>query len=211
MNIKTLLLASMLMLGGNCLAQKVINLPKPDMQRKTTSVMQAFKERKSTREYDTKMLSDQDLSDLLWATQGKNRENGNLTAPTAMNKQEIRVYVFTEKNVTFYDPKANTLTQVAEGDHRGLIAGFQEFAKAAPVSIVFVGDMDKFGSNNASSLRMVCMDAGIANENLNLFCAAAGLVTVPRASMDQKGIQTLLGLNENQIPLLNNPVGYPKK
>ena len=58
---------------------------------------------------------------------------------------------------------------------------------------------------------MMSVDTGIVSENVNLFCSAMGLVTVPRASMDGKAIQKLLGLNENQMPILNNPVGYPKK
>ena len=45
---------------------------------------------------------------------------------------------------------------------------------------------------------------------INLFCAANGLATVPRATMDGEGIRQLLGLDARQIPLLNNPVGYPR-
>jgi nitroreductase len=57
---------------------------------------------------------------------------------------------------------------------------------------------------------MVGVDVGIVCENINLFCSAAGLCTVPRGTMDQKAIQSLLKLNENQIPVINNPVGYAK-
>jgi nitroreductase len=58
---------------------------------------------------------------------------------------------------------------------------------------------------------MVSMDAGYVSQNIDLFCAAAGLATVPRATMDIAAIKNLLKLNENQVPLLNNPVGYPKE
>jgi hypothetical protein len=57
---------------------------------------------------------------------------------------------------------------------------------------------------------MAAVDTGIVCENINLFCSAAGFSTVPRATMDSKGISALLNLNENQIPLINNPVGYTK-
>lgn len=183
-------------------------LPAPNMKRQTKSVMQSLKERKSTRTYASKALSAQDLSDLLWAAQGKNRDNGNLTAPTAMNRQEIRLYVFTDKEVSLYDPQKHELTKVAEGDHRDIVADRQAFAKEAPVSLVMVADMDKFGSTNTHALQMAYVDAGIVSENISLFCSAAGLVTVPRASMNHKAIQELLGLNENQIPAMNHPVGY---
>ena len=207
---KLSLVTTFLLMGISCFAQTT-KLPTPDMKRQTISVMETYKQRKSVREYSTKALSEQDLSDLLWAAQGQNREDGHLTSPTAMNRQEIRLYVFTEKSVSLYDPQANTLTQVASGDHRGIMASGQDFVKNAPVVLLMVADMDKFRSNNQHAQWMVAVDTGIVCENINLFCSAAGLCTVPRGTMDSKAISTLLGLNDNQIPLINNPVGYPSK
>ncbi|MBR2154550.1 MAG: SagB/ThcOx family dehydrogenase [Bacteroidaceae bacterium] len=204
---KHFLFAAMLLMGTACCAQTT-KLPKPNMQRKTLSVMEAFKQRKSTRSYSNKQLSEQDLSDLLWATIGVNRDNGNLTAPTAMNRQEIILYVFTDKEVSLYDPKTHSLTKVADGDHRDIVAGRQDFAKTAPLSLLMVADMGKFGSNNEHARWMVGTDVGIVTQNINLFCAAANLATVTRGTMDQRAIQKLLNLNENQIPVINNPVGY---
>lgn len=211
MKIRNMLMAAMILTGAGACAQQVTNLPKPNLQRKTTGVMEAFNQRHSTREFSAKELSTQDLSDLLWAAQGQNRTDGRLTSPTAMNKQEIRLYVFSAKGVALYNPQANTLTTVAQGDHRALLAGGQEFVKTAPAVLLYVADADKFGNTDASSWRMMYADAGIVAENVNLFCSAAGLVTVPRAMMDAAGIQKLLGLNANQQPVLNNPVGYPKE
>lgn len=207
---KLSLVTTFLLMGISCFAQTT-KLPPPDMKRQTISVMETYKQRKSVREYSAKALSEQDLSDLLWAAQGQNREDGHLTSPTAMNRQEIRLYVFTEKSVSLYDPQANTLTQVASGDHRGIMASGQNFVKNAPVVLLMVADMDKFRSNNQHAQWMVAVDTGIVCENINLFCSAAGLCTVPRGTMDSKAISTLLGLNDNQIPLINNPVGYPSK
>ena len=207
---KQSLVTTFLLMGISCFAQTT-KLPTPDMKRQTISVMETYKQRKSVREYSAKALSEQDLSDLLWAAQGQNREDGHLTSPTAMNRQEIRLYVFTEKSVSLYDPQANTLTQVASGDHRGIMASGQDFVKNAPVVLLMVADMDKFRSNNQHAQWMVAVDTGIVCENINLFCSAAGLCTVPRGTMDSKAIGTLLGLNDNQIPLINNPVGYPSK
>ncbi len=207
---KQSLVTTFLLMGISCFAQTT-KLPTPDMKRQTISVMETYKQRKSVREYSAKALSEQDLSDLLWAAQGQNREDGHLTSPTAMNRQEIRLYVFTEKSVSLYDPQANTLTQVASGDHRGIMASGQDFVKNAPVVLLMVADMDKFRSNNQHAQWMVAVDTGIVCENINLFCSATGLCTVPRGTMDSKAISTLLGLNDNQIPLINNPVGYPSK
>ena len=203
------LLAAVMMIGQTTFAQQVIKLPAPDFGRKTLTVAETYIQRKSTREFSDRKLSEQDLSDLLWAAQGQNREDGRLTAPTAMNRQEIRVYVFCEKGVSLYDPHTNTLNVKAEGDYRNLVAQRQEFAAKAPVSLVYVADGDIFGSTDEMSMRMMAVDVGIVSQNVNIFCSAAGFVTVPRASMDSRAISKLLGLNGNQIPMLNNPVGYP--
>lgn len=208
---KHLILSAALMLLSTGAFAQTVNLPAPNKAKKTATMMEALSTRHSVREYSTKELSNQELSDLLWAACGVNRANGNLTAPTAMNKQEIRVFVFTAKGVSEYLPKTNQLVEKAKGDHRDIVAGNQAFAKAAPVSLVLVGDMDKFGSNSEGAKLMVAVDTGIVSENINLYCAAAGLVTVPRGTMDQKAIQKLLGLSENQLPIINNPVGYPAK
>lgn len=208
---KLIFLAALVLLGTNVVSAQTTQLPKPNFERETLSVMEMFRQRKSVREYSDQELSEQDLSDLLWATIGVNRENGNLTAPTAMNRQEILLYVFSAKGVCLYSPQEHCLTLVAEGDHRDIVAGSQPFAKAAPISLLMVGDFNRFGAKNDHTMSLVSMDAGYVSQNIDLYCAAAGLATVPRATMDVKALQALLKLNENQIPLLNNPVGYPKK
>ncbi|MCQ2115376.1 MAG: SagB/ThcOx family dehydrogenase [Bacteroidales bacterium] len=191
-------------------AQEVTKLPAPDMNHPTTNVMEALQNRKSVREYSKQELSLQEISDLLWAAQGKNREDGRMTSPTARNRQEIRVYVFTKEGVSLYNHDDNTLVSVVSGDHRGLCAGPQAFAKHAPVILLMVADFEKYGSEAEHAKTMVFCDAGIVSENINLYCAAAGLCTVPRGIMNHEGLVKLLGLSSKQIPVLNNPVGYAK-
>ena len=139
-----------------------------------------------------------------------NRENGKLTSPTASNKQENRLFGFTAEGVCEYLNAENSLKAVATGDHRGLIASRQDWVKTAPVVLLIVADGQKFGRNDERSKTMMAVDAGIVSENINLFCAGTGLVTRPRASMDTEAIRSLLGLDDSQLPLLNNPVGYGK-
>lgn len=202
-----ILSAALLLLGAVSVAQT--NLPAPQKSKKTLSVMEALSTRHSVRTYSQKMLSDQELSNLLWAAGGVNRPDGHITSPTAKNMQEVRIFVFSAKGVSEYLPQTNQLKPVAKGDHRDIVAGSQAFAKTAPVCLVLVGDYDKFGSTNEHAKMMVSVDVGIVSENINLYCAAAGLATVPRGTMDAAAIQKLLGLNANQVPIINNPVGYP--
>ena len=87
--------------------------------------MKALADRHSEREFANKKLSLQDLSDLMWAAIGINREDGKRTAASALNKQDVDVYVLMEEGAYLYDPKAHQLNPVAEGDHRPLIGGKQ--------------------------------------------------------------------------------------
>lgn len=189
---------------------KTIRLNTPDKTR-GNSVMQALSDRHSDREYAAKDLSLQDLSDLLWAANGINRPDGKRTAPSALNKQDIDIYVIMKAGAYRYDAQANSLQPVAKGDHRSAVAGGQEFVKSAPVSLVLVSDLSRFGNITDHTKLMAAVDAGIVCQNINVFCASVGLATVPRATMDQAALKRILKLTDNQLPIMNNPVGYPQK
>lgn len=192
-------------------ADKVIRLPKPDMNRGGT-VMKALADRHSTREFAAKALSMADLSDLLWAANGVNRpESGKRTAPSAMDKQDVDVYVVLPQGTYLYDAKAHQLNLVSEGDHRDAVAGGQAFVKTAPVSLVLVSDVARMEDvKDSHALLMCAVDAGIVSQNISVFCSAANLATVPRASMDEAKLRTVLKLKDSQKPLMNHPVGYSK-
>ena len=192
-------------------AEKVIRLPKPNLNR-NSEVMEAFANRHSTREYAAKALTLTDLSDLLWAANGINRsEEGKRTAPSAMNKQDVDVYVVLPEGTYLYDAKAHQLNLVAEGDHRGAVAGGQAFVKSAPVSLLLVSDLSRLGdAKNTHTQLMGAVDAGIVSQNISIFCSAAKLATVPRASMDTAKLKSVLKLTDTQLPLMNHPVGYHK-
>ena len=192
-------------------ADKVIRLPKPNLNR-NSEVMEALANRHSTREYAAKALTFTDLSDLLWASNGINRpEEGKRTAPSAMNKQDVDVYVVLPEGTYLYDAKAHQLNLVAEGDHRGAVAGGQAFVKSAPVSLLLVSDLFRLGdAKNTHTQLMGAVDAGIVSQNISIFCSAAKLATVPRASMDTAKLKSVLKLTDTQLPLMNHPVGYHK-
>ena len=188
-----------------------IKLNNPNKSRGSV-FMQALSDRQSIREYDTKDISLQDLSDLLWAANGVNRPNGNRTAPSAMNRQEIDVYVINKDGAYLYDAANHALKPVAKGDFRKEVAGQQDFVTTAPVCILLVANLEKLGNPALESTRSTAaLDAGIVNQNINIFCAAVGLATVPRGSMNTNELKKNLKLTDNQLLLLNNPVGYPKQ
>jgi nitroreductase len=189
---------------------KPITLNPPDLKR-GLPVMEAFSLRASSTEFSDKKLSLQDLSDLLFAADGINRkEIGKRTAPSAMNAQDIDIYVFFQEGVFLYDAANLVLNPVVSGDQRSLIAGRQEVVATAPVILLLVSDISRFKlPDEAMKLDGAAKDAGIVSQNISIFCAGTGLHTRCRGSMDIEKLRSLLKLKDSQHPMLNNPVGYP--
>lgn len=192
-------------------AEQVIQLPKPNINR-SGQLMKALSERHSVREYASKALSNTDLSDLLWAANGISRPaEGKRTAPSAMNRQDVDIYVVLPQGTYLYDAKGHKLNLISEGDYRSAVAGGQAFVNSAPLSLVLVSDLLKLGDVKNNRTQMTgAMDAGIVSQNISLFCSAARLATVPRATMDTTRLRSALKLKDGQIPMMNHPVGYFK-
>jgi nitroreductase len=191
---------------GNLYSQdlKSVTLNPPDKTR-GLPVMQAFDRRASASVFTGEKLKLQDLSDLLWAANGINRpEQKKRTAPSAMNAQDIDIYVFMAEGVYLYNAAANLLDPV--------VAGRQAEVANASVFLVMVSDISRFpGSDDTMKLSLAAMDAGLVSQNISLFCAGAGLSTRPRATMDIVKMKEILKLKDSQHPMLNNPVSYPSK
>ncbi len=191
--------------------QEVIQLDKPNLSR-DFSLMKALSERQSVREYSSKGLTRADLSDLLWAANGINRpDSGKRTAASAMNSQDIDIYVCTPNGAFLYDAKAHVLNPVTSENVIPSVAASQDYVNAAPVCLVLVSDMARFGDRAGDRAKYTAaMDAGVVSQNIGLFCTAAGLSTVPRAFMDVEALKVGLKLSEKQLPIMNHPVGYKK-
>jgi SagB-type dehydrogenase family enzyme len=190
---------------------KDIQLPKPRMEG-GKPLMQALKERSTSREYSDQKLSEQTLSDLLWAACGVNRpESGKRTAPSARNWQEIDIYVTMETGVYLYDAVQNVLKAVLAEDLRAA-TGTQPFVKTAPVNLVFVADYAKIKSGEDTDKTTYSnIDTGFISQNVYLFCASEGLGTVVRGLVDRKTLAEKMKLRPDQKVVLAQSVGYPKK
>jgi SagB-type dehydrogenase family enzyme len=173
--------------------------------------MEVLKDRKSTREFGSGTLSQQTLSNLLWAAFGINRPDGHRTAPSAMNWQEVSIYVATPEGVYVYDAKATALEPVAAGDFRAA-TGTQSYVKDAAVNLVYVSDLSKTGGAATPEAEMyTAADVGFIAQNVYLYCASEGLATVVRASVDKPALAKTLKLQPQQRIILAQSVGYPKK
>lgn len=199
---KRIIIATMLIvLSLSSSVASDIKLPQPQMDG-GMPLMEALAKRKSTREFSAeKRLDNQQLANLLWAACGYNRED-KLTIPTALNKQEVSVYVITPEGAWRYAAKEHKLVQVTDKDVRDYAAA-QEYAKKALLNIAIVSDKELMGNDLYAGT-----DAGAAMQNIYLWCAANGIGTVTRGSFDKEGLAKALNLKPSQRVILVQTVGY---
>ena len=183
-----------------------VKLPPPDMDSGMT-VTAALKARHSERVFAEKELSMRELSGVLWAANGFNRPDKRTNA-TGLNKQTITVYAIMKSGAYRYDAKANALVKVCDQDLRTAIAAHQPFVTKAPVSILIAADVSD-PVYKGSRTTLTHYDAGIVSGNIYLYCAANGLATVCRRSMDNETLKKALNLPASTILHLNHPVGHP--
>lgn len=190
---------------------KPIPLPQPQMEG-GKPLMQALKERKSTRVFSSEKLPMQTLGNLLWAAFGVNRpDTGQRTAPSAMNRQEIDIYIATTDGLYLYDAKGNALQPVLTNDVRAA-TGTQSFVKEAPVELVYVADYARMGGGTDEGKNLyAAADTGFISQNVYLFCASEDLATVVRGSVDRTALAKTMKLRPEQKIILAQTVGYPEK
>ena len=203
----TLFLLTVTMFAFYAKADSVKNLPAPQ-KNGGMPLMQALNERSTKRAYSNTNLTDQQISDLLWCANGVNRQNGKRTAPSAVNRQEIELYLLTSTGVFKYDAVKNTLTEINKGDFRKWAGKF-----VSPVYVVLVADLNK-----AVSTHYAKIDSGYVSQNIYLYCASAGLGTCAIGSFDRikdsekgKKLRDALKLGTKEVVLLTHSVGVPQK
>jgi nitroreductase len=192
-----------------------ITLPAPDKKGGKT-LMQALSERQTTRSFTDESLSQQQLSDLLWAACGINRaDQKKRTAPSAMNYQEIDVYVAMSSGLYLYIVENHSLKLIVGKDLRKT-TGTQSYVNNAALNLVYVADMGKAGKKegvkvNDSDLFMSYSDAAFIAQNVYLYCASANLGCVVRGSIPKEKLALEMGLKSNQYIILAQTVGIAKK
>ncbi len=190
-------------------AARTIALPPVD-HTGGASLMDTLSRRHSSRAFAPDPLPLPVLSGLLWAAYGVNRPEGGRTAPSAINAQEVDLYVALPEGAYRYDAGAHALQLIAAADVRR-VTGYQDFVDDAALDLVLVADYSRAGMVPATARESYAsVAAGAIAQNVYLFSAANGLATVIRAWVDREAIANALGLTHDQHVLLSQTVGYPK-
>jgi nitroreductase len=201
---------------------KEIGLPAPVFDRCST-VFEALKTRQTSRSIGDKPISLQMLSDILWAAQGVNRNQGPFggpgrTAGSASNSQEIRVYVALKEGTYLYDPERHALVPITDRDTRPLAigAGQSPAGAQAPVRLIYVADMDKFETAGFQEPGLhdpeiqksyYFVDTGLIAGNVYLAASSLGLATWFH-NCHKGALAKELNLGPQQRALFGQTIGY---
>lgn len=209
---KPSLLLAFFLFGSTLFAQtdSEILLPKPQTEG-GMPLMTALQNRKTVREISPELLSEQQLSNLLWAAWGQNRQDGRRTAPSARNMQEIDLYVLKADGAFRFDPTRHALIPIIKEDIRVLSAK-AEFAQKAPVMILFVVNYDRQPMPGKSlKKRYAAVDAGFIGQNIYLYAASENLATVFLGQINPKEAGEKLKLTADQEVIYGQVIGKKAK
>ncbi|MFH0826755.1 MAG: SagB/ThcOx family dehydrogenase [Candidatus Omnitrophota bacterium] len=184
-----------------------------------------LQERSSCRDFQDKTLELDTLGDLLWATCGKKFDavtSASRTIPSAGATNPLELYVLIGKGgvtslkegLYHYLIEEHALELTTEGDRRQELAAAclgQDFLKDAPASVIICAQFERTSRRYGErGERYVFMEVGSACQNAYLAAAELGLGTVAVGAFVDEGVGSVLDLEEDVVPLLVMPIGYPK-
>ena len=193
----------------------IVALPEPQKDL-DFPLMKALENRHTTRKWKESALSEQELSNLLWAACGITKSKygkvkSKRTAPSACNSQEIRVYTILDQGVYLYNEENHHLIQIVTKDIREHI-GTQKMMKSAPMGLVFVADLSRMTSpflRKAEAQRFSAwVDTGYISQNVYLYCAASNLGTAVLSLVNREKLHKLMCLKEHEKIVLTQVVGH---
>ncbi|MBO7741660.1 MAG: nitroreductase family protein [Victivallales bacterium] len=187
-----------------------IKLPEPSFKSADASLFQALKGRCSQRAFSDKALSQEQISDILWAAYGVNRPGDKRTIAAALGKYTVSIYVLTADGAFRHDRTANTLVKVTDKDLRKSAEGRGTLGPAAGAVFLLTADGSAFKSMPAEQVNLfIGYEAGSICQDIYLYCSAAGLNTLCCGSLDRKTLASQLKLPAGSSPILTMIVGYP--
>lgn len=203
----------------------IIDLPKVNKNILIkTNIFDIFKDRISHRSFSSKSLSLEELSFLLWSTQGVKEIKGNnyatlRTVPSAGARHPFETYIAVNRveglksGVYRYSALTHQLVSIFENDDleekiTELCFG-QKFAGKSAVTFIWsvVPYRGEWRYSVVAHKPMV-LDAGHVCQNLYLACEAIGCGTCAIAAYDQKEIDKFLDLDgDDEFVMYVSPVG----
>ena len=186
-------------------------LPRP-ATNKAFSLDKAIEQRRSIRSFSSKALTQEQISQLLWAAQGITDKKGVLrAAPSAGALYPLQLYIVKNDGMWVYLPHEHSLKNIVAKDLRTALANcclHQSAVKQASLNIVIIADYNiiaqKYGDR---AIRYTHFEAGHVAQNILLEATSLGLSAAPIGAFEDAAIQSLLSLPSNQTALYVIAVG----
>jgi len=187
-------------------------LPKPNTEG-GKSVLAAINSRASAirNQFPVNPISMEDLSTLLWAASGRNRNGNGWTVPVAMGKDPYcTVYVAKSDGVFRYDGKSHSLAEISKENIIPGITNQSLAAKAPPVMLIFVIDGGKMAefSDPVRRASFGYLLVGSMTENVYLAADSLNIGVRYMATMNEDFVRAKLGLPAADIPVCIMPMGH---
>lgn len=205
------LIISIIVRGEN---MEKIKLPVPDFKGEL-SVEETLKKRRSIRSYKQAPLTLKELSQILWATDGKTTDWGGRTAPSAGATYPLEIYVVVgnveglKSGLYYYEIDNHSLKLIKEGDLRKELSNAalnQTSVKTAPIIIIISGIFERTTARYGKrGERYVFMEVGHCGQNIHLQAESLGLGTVMIGAFEDEKVKKVLGIKEDVFYLC--PVG----
>jgi len=187
-------------------------------------IISAIAARKSRRSFNRTYLTIEELSFLLWATQGVRKPEKGIshfrTVPSAGARHSFETYVFVHRveripqGLYRFLPLSHEIVLLYESDRRAetllLAASFgQKFVAASAATFVWTTIPYRMEWRYLDAAhRVILLDAGHVCQNLYLACENIGAGTCAIAAYDQEAMDELLQVDgENEFTVYLAPVG----
>ncbi len=196
-------------------SQPAVSLP-PPVLKGSMSLEEALAARRSVRQFTPTPLTTEQIGQLCWAAQGITEpERGLRTAPSAMARYPLELYVVTAEGVRHYVPAEHALQTHLEADALATLrssAGRQRAIAQAPAVFVFATEPSRMGGRFPErARRWIDLEVGHAAQNLLLQAVALGLGAVPVGGFDEAAVAEAIHLPQGQEVCYLVPVGEPAR
>jgi SagB-type dehydrogenase family enzyme len=193
---------------------EVIILPAPE-KRGSLSLEEALYKRESVRSFSPEPLTVKEISQILWAAQGKTRHWGGRTSPSAGALYPLEIYMALREGLYKYVPNQHQMLQVA---NRNFMASLSDAAlgqgcvREAPAVVIITAVYERMGRKYGSrGERYVMIEVGHAAQNILLQAVSLGLSAVPVGAFHDEKVRRILSLPDDHKPLYLIPVGHGRR
>ena len=191
---------------------KEILLPQPKLKGKI-SVEEAIFSRRSIRNFTTQELTIEQLSQILWVSQGQTKD-GYRSAPSAGALYPIEIRLIKKDGLFKYLTSGHKIVLLSAEDFRKPLAQgalYQNSIIQAPVTIIISANYNKITPKYGQrGISYSYIETGHIAQNIHLEAVALGLGSVPIGAFDDKTVKEILLLPTENEPLYIVPIGYAR-